>query len=337
MRTAMTLVVAFAVALVGAATAAAAPNDRYWDLQWGPKQIRAAGAWATTNGAGATIAIVDSGIDLDHPDLAGKIAGGITFSGCAGKTGGCGNGDWANGNPHGTHVAGIAAAVTNNGIGVAGVAPGAKLLAVKVLDDQGSGTTAEIARGIRWSANNGADVVNLSLGSLPGTQLLVPELTKAVKYAIDRGVVVVAAAGNEFVAPFCDAPAYSNGALCVVATDPNELRASYSNFGLKPDLNVVAAPGGRGAVFCEDDILSTFPPGATTPCSPGGAYDYLAGTSMAAPHVAGVAALLAAQGRTNAQIVNRIERTARQPGTGTRGTYNPVYGYGIVDAAAAVR
>ena len=331
---AATLVAALTLTIT--ATAGAAPNDPLWDLQWGPQQINAEQAWPTSTGAGTTIAIVDSGIDRDHPDLASKIVGGITFSGCPDQPAGCGNGDWDNGDPHGTHVAGTAAAVTNNGTGVAGVAPDASLLAVKVLDDEGSGTTPEIVAGITWAADNGADVINLSLGSLPGTQLLQQDLHDAVGYAIGRGAVVVAAAGNEFVAPFCDSPAFADGALCVVSTDPDELRSSFSNFGLKPDLHVVAAPGGRGAVFCEDDIVSTFPPGAETSCSPAGGYDYLAGTSMASPHVAGVAALLAAQGRSNTDVVSAIEQTARQPGLGARGVYNPVYGYGIVDAQAAV-
>ena len=336
MRIGKTLAATAVAALTMAAPAAAAPNDPLYGLQYGPKQVRAELAWPTSTGAGTTIAVVDSGIDLDHPDLAGKIAGGITFSGCPGNPAGCGNGDWANGDPHGTHVAGTAAAITNNGTGVAGVAPDAQLLAVKVLDAEGSGTTPEIVAGIKWAADRGADVINLSIGSLPGTQLLQAELHKAVGYAIGKGSTVVAAAGNEFVAPFCDSPSFADGALCVVSTDPNELRSSFSNFGLKPDLNVVAAPGGRGAISCEDDIISTFPPGAETACSPAGGYDYLAGTSMASPHVAGVAALLAAQGRSNTEIVSVLEDTARQPLLGTRGVYNPVYGYGIVDAQAAV-
>jgi serine protease len=336
MRTATAAALACLVALICAATATAAPNDPLYGAQWGLPQINAEQAWATSTGAGTTIAVVDSGVDLDHPDLAGKIAGGITFSGCPDKPAGCGNGDWANGDPHGTHVAGIAAATTNNGAGVAGTAPDARILAVRVLDDAGSGTTPEIVAGINWAADNGADVINLSLGSLPGTQLLQAELHEAVEAAVAKGVVVVAAAGNEFVAPFCDSPSFADGALCVVSTDPNELRSSFSNFGLKPDLHVVAAPGGRGAVFCEDDVLSTFPPGAETACSPRGGYDYLAGTSMATPFVAGAAALLVAQGRTNEQVVAALEQTARQPGAGVRGAYNPVYGYGIIDAEAAV-
>src|SRR5215210_5590029 len=169
---------AAALALVPAAVAQAAPDDPYYDLQWGQQQIHTEAAWATSTGAGQTIAIVDSGIELSHPDLASKIAGGITFTGCADKPGGCGNGDWQSApsagppSPHGTHVAGIAAAVTGNGTGVAGTAPDARLLAVKALTEDG-GSFEEIAAGIRWSADHGADVINMSLGALPGVQALV--------------------------------------------------------------------------------------------------------------------------------------------------------------------
>ena len=333
-----------------ASAAAAPPNDpHYGPYQWGPKQIRAEQAWTTSRGAGQVIAIVDSGIDLSHPDLSGKIAGGATFTGCA-ATGPCGNGDWQSGGaggqpaePHGTHVAGIAAATTGNGIGIAGVAPDARLLAVKVLTADG-GTFEEIAAGIRWATDNGADVINMSLGALPGVQALaitglIADTREAVAYAVSRGVVVIAAAGNDF-ASICGEPAFDPNILCVVATDRNELRASYSNFGVSqaPD-NVVAAPGGAGLVACEDDIVSTVPASAGGFCTtelgtPG--YDAYAGTSMATPHVAGVAALLTAQGRSRADVVRILKQTARTPVTGTRGTYTPVFGYGIVDAQAAV-
>jgi serine protease len=342
-----TAVVALGVIAVAAA---APPNDPYYGPhQWGPKQIRAEQAWATSTGAGQVIAIVDSGVDLSHPDLAGKIAGGATFTGCA-KNGPCGNGDWQSGgaggqppSPHGTHVAGIAAATTGNGVGIAGVAPDARLLAVKVLTEEG-GSFEEIAAGIRWSVDNGADVINMSLGALPGIQALaltglVADVRDAVDYAVARGVVVIAAAGNDF-ASICGEPAFDPDILCVVSTDRNELRSSFSNFGLSqsPD-NVVAAPGGAALLACEDDIVSTVPASAGGFCTtelgtPG--YDAYAGTSMATPHVAGVAALLTAQGRSAADVVRILKQTARTPVTGLRGVYTPVYGHGIVDAAAAV-
>jgi serine protease len=339
---------ALAVGLGAVATAAAAPpNDPlYGPYQWGPKQIRAEQAWATSTGAGQTIAIVDSGVDLSHPDLAGKIAGGATFTGCA-ATGPCGNGDWESGgaggrpaSPHGTHVAGIAAATTGNGVGIAGVAPDARILAVKSLTEDG-GTFEEIAAGIRWSVDNGADVINMSLGALPGVQALAitgleTSVRDAVDYAVANDVVVVAAAGNDF-ASICGEPAFDPDILCVTSTDRNELRSAFSNFGVSqaPD-NVVAGPGGAAVLACEDDVVSTVPAGAEGTCSNGAGYDFYAGTSMATPHVAGVAALLTAQGRSAADVVRVLKATARTPVLGLRGVYTPVYGHGIVDAAAAV-
>ena len=344
----LTLAVAMVVLTVAAA-AQAAPNDPlYGPHQWGPKQIKAEQAWATSTGAGQTIAIVDSGVDLSHPDLAGKIVGGATFTGCA-NNGPCGNGDWESGgqagqpaSPHGTHVAGIAAATTGNGVGIAGVAPDARLLAVKVLTEEG-GTFEEIAAGIRWSVENGADVINLSLGALPGVQALpivglVADAKEAIDYAVSRGVVVIAAAGNDF-ASICGEPAFNANALCVVATDRLEGRSAYSNFAVGQGMNVVAAPGGAAVLACSEDIVSTVPAGAEGTCStqsstPG--YDFYAGTSMATPHVAGAAALLTTQGRSVVDVYRVLKQTARTPGAATRGTYTPTYGFGIIDAAAAV-
>jgi subtilisin family serine protease len=350
MRRLALLAVATAALLAAPAAQAATPDDPYWALQWGPKQIHAEQAWATSTGAGQTIAVVDSGIDLGQPDLAGKISGGVTFINCATQANGCGNGDWLSGGPdagagvpHGTHVAGIAAAATNNSTGIAGTAPDAKLLAVKALGEQG-GSFEDIAAGIRWAVDHGANVINMSLGAQPGVQALtytgvIADVRDAIAYARSKDVVVVAAAGNDF-ASICGTPSFEDGALCVAATDPNELKASYSNFTVKPDMHAVAAPGGSGTIACEDDIISTVPLAAADgfcESSQGTTgYDFYAGTSMATPHVAGVAALLKAQGRSAAQVISVLESTARTPGIGTRGTFTPAYGYGIVDAAAAV-
>ncbi len=347
---AVCLIASFLVLAPTAAGQTTAPNDQYWDFQWGPRQVHAPQAWSTSTGAGQTIAIVDSGVDLDHPDLASKIVGGATFVGCPDDPNGCGNGDWESGGDegqgeeHGTHVAGIAAAVTDNTEGVAGTAPDANLLAVKSLGGDGSGTFEEIAAGVRWSADNGADVINLSLGALPGAQAfvitgLVTDLQEAIEYARSKGVVVVAAAGNDF-ASICGTPAFDQGALCVVATDRFENKATYSNFAIKPDLDVVAAPGGAAFLACTEDIISTIPvdaePGFCEQSVGTPDYDFYAGTSMASPHAAGVAALLTAQGRTDDQTVRVMKSTARTPPLNTRGTNTPTYGYGIGDAAAAV-
>ncbi|MET8837533.1 S8 family serine peptidase [Micromonospora sp. NPDC004540] len=333
-----------ALVAAAAAPAQAAVNDPLYDKQWGLRQIHAEQAWATSTGAGVVIAVVDTGVDLGHPDLAAKLVPGATFVDCG--TGSCGNGDWRGpngvpdaGDEHGTHVAGIAAAVTGNGVGVAGVARDAKVMPIKVLE-AGSGSFADIAAGIRYAADHGAKVVNLSLGAQPGTQALTltgleSDVTAAITYAQAKGVAVIAAAGNE-TAPLCDTPAWEAGALCVTATDRNEVKAWYSNLGVKADLKAVAAPGGAGLVTCDDDVWSTVPVGAGSATCGHGDYDAFAGTSMATPYVSGVAALLVAQGRSVANVYSVLMSTARTPIVGLRGVYTPLYGWGVVDAQAAV-
>jgi serine protease len=344
-RIVLAVFAALTIAVVSGTAAAAPPNDPYFGLQWGIQQINADEAWTTSTGAGQVLAVVDSGVDLDHPDLAAQLVPGATFTGCA-SDGPCGNGDWESGNtsdapsPHGTHVAGIAAAATGNGVGIAGVARDAQIMPVKVLTDEG-GTFEEVAAGIRWATDHGADVINLSLGALPGVQALaitgvIADAREAIDYAHSRGVVVVAAAGNDFAA-ICGEPGFNSHSLCVVATDPRELRAAYSNFAVQEGMNIVAAPGGAAVLACADDIISTVPSGSEGTCGAGRpGYDFYAGTSMATPHVAGVAALLTAQGRSVEAVYAALRSTARTPGSGTRGTYTPTYGYGIVDAVAAL-
>jgi subtilisin family serine protease len=328
-------------------SAPAAATDPLRTSQYGLDQVRAEQAWPASTGEGAVIAVVDTGVDLDHPDLVGQLLPGATFT-CGGAPAPCGDGGFRgpdgrnDGDEHGTHVAGIAAAASGNGIGITGVAPNAKILPVKVLE-AGSGSFEEIAAGIRWSADQGADVINLSLGALPGFQLLtytglVSDTTDAVAYARSRGSVVVAAAGNDVQFPLCGTPAFEDGALCVTSTDKRELPSAFSNNGLKPDLMAVAAPGGSLLPACGEDIVSTVPTGTGTSasCGYGTAYDEYAGTSMAAPHVAGVAALLAAQGRSDDQVLDALLTTSRQAALGLTGLFTPQYGWGIVDAEAAV-
>ncbi|RHW29101.1 peptidase S8 [Nocardioides immobilis] len=323
----------------------AATNDPLRSQQWGLDQVRAAAAWATSTGSGVVVAVVDSGVDLNHPDLQGQLVPGVTTVDCGRQRTYCGNGSWEgtdgvaqSADSHGTHVSGIVAAAADNGIGVAGVARDAKVMPIKSLED-GSGSFEEIAAGIRYAADHGADVINLSLGAVPGAQALTitgleSSVTDAIAYATSKGVLVVAAAGNESF-PVCDTPSFEPGALCVTATTPDETPAWYTNGAVKPDLDAVAAPGGAGLVFCEDDVVSTVPVGTGSETCGQQDYDYYAGTSMATPHVAGVAALLYAQGRNRANVHDALVGTARTPGLGT-GVFTTSYGHGIVDAQAAV-
>lgn len=347
LRVMITTLAVTGMSLVGAPISAASTGDPLSDQQWALSQLNAQQAWQTSTGAGETIAVVDTGVDRNHPDLRSQLVDGATFAGCGTRPAPCGDGGWKGPDGtgqqvdrHGTHVAGIAAATTGNGVGIAGVAPDARIMPVKVLEN-GSGGFDVVAQGIRYAADHGADVINLSLGALPGSQLLTltgvdDAAKKAVAYARERGVVVIAAAGNE-LAPLCDTPAWEAGAVCVAATDRNEMHAAYSNLGIKPDTKAVSAPGGAAVLSCADDIVSTVPRGTGSAECGHSDYDALAGTSMAAPHVAGVAALLSAQGRTAAEVEQGLMNTARTPLLDTRGTFTPLYGHGIVDAAAAVQ
>ena len=346
LRPAAVATLGVAALVLSSAPASAAPNDPLYAQQYGPQQVRAEEAWATSTGAGTVIAVVDSGVDLSHADLAGKLVQGATFVGCATS---CGHGDWKGpdgvgqaADAHGTHVSGIAAAATGNGIGIAGVARDAMIMPVKVLED-GSGSFEDIAAGIRYAADHGADVINLSLGGTQGYQALVltgvlPDVQEAIGYARSKGVAVVAAAGNDSV-PVCNTPGFDAGVICVVSTDKRELRSAFSSGPIRPDLNSVSAPGGSLLPVCGEDVVSTVPAGTSSSgatCGYGNSYDEYAGTSMASPHVAGVAALLAAQGRSVDNIYDTLTSTARTPGADVRGVFTAGYGYGIVDAAAAV-
>ncbi|HVL38452.1 MAG TPA: S8 family peptidase, partial [Fimbriimonadaceae bacterium] len=236
------------------------PNDISFNSQWGPKKIQAPQAWEVIQGSpDVIVAILDTGVDLSHPDLLPKLTIGWDF---------VNNDAWADDDHgHGTHCAGIAAAGTNNAIGVAGIGFNSRIMPVKVLGSNGSGSYAYIVAGIRYAADNGAKVISLSLGG----QSTSYALEDAVNYAWSKGAIVVAAAGNaNSTTPHYPA-AYTN-AIAVGASESNDARASYSNYGSWVD---VAAPG--------SSILST---------TRGGGYGYMSGTSMATPHVAGQAALV---------------------------------------------
>jgi subtilisin family serine protease len=222
--------------------------------------------------------------------------------------------------------------------GIAGDAPAARVLPVKVLDRSGAGTDRAVARGICFAVRNGAKVINLSLGQDPISSVIVSgsgaDTNRAVSFAHARGVAVIIAAGNESF-PSCDFPASHAKALCVGAVDRRGLRARYSNFGTAVG---VVAPGGVGALSeCGDDedVWSTISPRSDRDCGQDG-YEALAGTSMAAPHVAGVAALVAARFPRRATpdfIYARLKTTADD--LGVPGV-DPFHGYGRVNAQRAV-
>ncbi|MEZ0396579.1 MAG: S8 family serine peptidase, partial [Anaerolineales bacterium] len=237
------------------------PGDPYYASdQWGLPAIRAPQGWDYETGSSAVvIAIVDTGIDLGHPDLSAKLVAGRNILNPALPP----NDD----NGHGTHVAGIAAASSDNGLGVAGVSWGARLMPVKVLNSGGSGTFANLAAGIVWATDNGAHVINLSVGSVNPSSLV----ENAIAYAHAADVVIVAAAGNTWGGGVLY-PARYDHVIAVSATGPGNALAPFSAIGPQIDL---AAPG--------DDIFST---------SPGGVYLYRDGTSQAAAYVAGLAAIL---------------------------------------------
>ncbi|MDP9067356.1 MAG: S8 family serine peptidase [Actinomycetota bacterium] len=334
--------------VVAAGPASGASNDPYFGKQWGLQKIQADQAWAAADGTGAIIAIVDTGVDLGHEDLSSKIINNsdADFSEpdgeckkAPGKNGArtCTQDGAQDENGHGTHVAGIAAALTGNGIGVAGTAPGAQILPVRVLDAEGSGSTDEVAAGIRYAADHGADVINLSLGFLTGLGEVVnlvgglDPVHDAIAHANSMGSVVVIAAGNDG-APVCAEPSAASGVLCVGATDRNDLRSWYSNGDATQMKNYLVAPGGEG-LTCAGDIFSTYLRTERTYCSDEAGYEGLSGTSMATPFVSGVAGLLAGKGLSNSQIISCILGTTDDLGTPGR---DSIYGYGRVNALKAV-
>ena len=336
----------FALVLRGATGA----TDELYALQWGLRSINAPAAWDVSTGEGTRVAIIGDGVDFEHPDLAGKVVDGTAFMGCSTNPDGCGTGHWNDNKvspgTHETVIAGIVAARANNGIGVAGVAPDADIIAINVSQPGQLGyLRSDVLAGIRWAVDHGADVINLSLGGGPLADSLLgntpSDYDDVIRYARQRDVVMVASAGNAPVKG-CDQPARVEGVICATAVGPNGVPAPYSSSALPMGTEVVAAPGGMGSAnggaACHLDVVSTVAPvGAELYCTglhPG--YGFGAGTSFAAPHVAGVAALLASQCRSATEIVRVLQETARNPVSGERGVWDPSYGYGIVDAAAAV-
>jgi thermitase len=293
------------------------PNDPGYGSQWGLPKIKAPAAWdITTGGSDVIIAVVDTGIDLSHPDFSclGKLTSGWDFV----NNDAIPNDDFG----HGSHVAGIAAACTNNGIGVAGVSWGARLMPVKVLDAYGSGSYERVANGVTYAVDHGADIVNLSLGGIDESSAL----ADAVQYAYDHDVLVVVAAGNcaqgysgspcyGLINPIMYPAAYST-TLAVAATDSNDNWANFSEHHPYVD---VAAPG--------VSIYSTWK---------NDGYAWLQGTSMATPYVAGLAALVWSldPSLTHDQVRAIIQSTADDVWTSGKDDYT---GYGRINAGQALQ
>ncbi len=337
----------------------ATPNDteytKQWDLYESTAGMNLPGAWDKTTGTGVTVAVIDTGY-VAHSDLAANIVGGYDFiADTAVANDGNGRdsnpadpGDWTAANEcvagepattsswHGTHVAGTIAAVTNNSKGVAGIAYGAKVSPLRVLGKCG-GYDSDIIDAITWASGgtvsgvpanaNVAKVINMSLG---GSGACTTATQTAINAAVNRGTTVVVAAGNSNANAANYSPASCSNVISVAATNRAGARSYYSNFGSIVD---IAAPGGETRTVETGGILSTLNAGTAGPGSE--SYDYYQGTSMAAPHIAGLAALLksASSALTPAQIESAIKTNSRAlPGACSGGC-----GAGLADAAKTVQ
>ncbi len=307
------------------ATACSEPNDQYYRLQWSFPLINLPAAWDISTGEGVVVAVVDTGINPFGRDGFGSLAGNRLLWGYNAITGTRGGIDF---NHHGTHVAGTIGQETNNRIGVAGIAYNAKLLPVKALAFHGGGFYYSIINGIRWATDNDANVINLSLGAGSDSRLL----EEAVDYAYEKGVTVVAAAGNDGADNILYPAAFSH-CIAVGAIQYDKRFAPYSNYGEKLDL---VAPGGNLELDQNNDgykdgiLQETFQAFGI-----GWGYWFSTGTSMATPHVAGVAALIKSiRPEYGPDDIRRVLQDTAQdlgePGRDER------YGYGLVDAYAAV-
>ncbi|ERT07999.1 subtilase family protein [Lyngbya aestuarii BL J] len=291
------------------------PNDPFYGQQWNLRSINVETAWNETHGEGVTVAVIDTGVS-QVPDLKDtEFVGGYDFVNDRAEA--------SDDNGHGTHVAGTVAQSTNNGYGVAGVAYNAKIMPLKVLSAGGGGTIADIAEAIKFAADNGADVINMSLGGGGESQLM----QEAINYAYNKGVVIVAAAGNsgENAAGY---PARYPKVIGVAALDPTGNKTPYSNFGAGVD---IAAPGG---LTVGENTAGGILQETIDPETGGSTFAAFQGTSMASPHVAAIAALVKASGITEPEDVARvIKESARKV------EEDPLnhFGAGHVDAGSAVQ
>jgi serine protease len=286
------------------------PNDPMYSKQWNLHNIHVEGAWNQTKGKDITVAVIDTGVTRVRDLVETEFVPGYDFVNDTVKA------DDDNG--HGTHVAGTIAQATNNGYGVAGIAYEAKLMPLKVLSDYRGGTVADIAEAIKFAADNNADVINMSLGGGGESQLM----KDAIAYAHNKGVVVIAAAGNENQNSAAYPARYPH-VIGVSAIGPDGEKAPYSNFGAGVD---ISAPGGSDAGKILQETIDPENKGVAV-------FMGFQGTSMASPHVAGVAALVKASGVNNPdeilEVLKQSARTVQDDGLN-------YFGAGQLNAEAAV-
>ena len=319
-------------------------------MQWNLDELQVEEAWAYATGKGVIVAVVDSGIDPDHPEFAGRI---LWFPEANFKDPEVTEGPSEGVSPfglkstHGTRNSGILGAAAGNGEGIHGVAPGIMIMPVRVLggdfddnvesfDNSDAGSIAKMTAGIRFAMEHGAQVISMSWGLSIHREVHAAErmedLRRAVDEAWEQGVVLVAAAGND-AEPYCQGPASHPRVICVSAVGRNgEASLGYSRDAL--GASHIMAPSGTGTTDpCEDQVVMTMPPWGSRSCGLPLGYTAASGTSIATPHVSGIAALLVELGLTNAEIVDRILCTADDLGEPGR---DPIYGYGRVNALRAV-
>lgn len=309
------------------------PDDPMFPSQWHLRLIGIPEAWSVTNGSGAVVAVLDTGVAYEDegpyrraPDLAGtRFVPGWDFVDDDGHP----DDEPVPGRPgHGTHMAGTIAQTTNNGMGGAGVAPGAAIMPIRVVPPDGEGTAANVAKGLRFAADNGAHVANVSLGSRVDS----PEVADAVRYAIEKGVTVVAPLGEEGAASATFPAAYP-GVVAVGAVRLDKTRASYSNHG--PRLDLVAPGGDRSSDQNGDGLEDGIVQQSVLEQKDSFCFCFFEGTSSAAAHVSGTAALVVASGRATRPADVRAALLGSADDLGPPGRDDD-YGAGLVQAARAV-